>query len=645
MSVLGAAGLPLLFWAALWCSGVLVAWLARPTIGWAAPAGLPVAVVIVTLTSWLQMWASYTFSWVTVIVAWLCACCVALAFRTLRRGGYRSENLTVTSARPRAVDRSFAAWGLALGGSVALAMLVLWGAGGGSWEIVSQTWDAMFDANAVRHIHDTGLASPSTISDFASWRGLDSYYPTGFHSLAALYMHLAGCDAVVATNVTAGLLAGGLWPSTVVLGVRFLYGPSLRITGAALALAWGFWGLPWGPLGWGVLWATSMAGMMTPLVFAGLLGAHGMARVNRSRTVSVAVLVGGLVAVTLFHPRITVPVVALCYAFWLVYAVVKVRSLFQSGGSPRRWILSIVGSLLGLAVFVLKVGRGDSTYAARGWPVEFGFGAEIAQYAVNAPARSVPQLISGGLVIVGAYLAARKPRDRHLVVLLVGAVALDVLTATLRDVSIFDGLARFWYGDRYRTIGLPPFPSILVALVAMTGSRRLRESSRAALATGAALVVLWGAIAGNLYLRGSYIDAATHPQESVVSPSEIDFYRRVADVVPVGERVLNNANDGSALIYAYTGRMPVFLIAGVRPGTEHGVVLWDSLTKMNSQELCTILRLDGVRWVLNGGPAYSKGIIAAQAAPGMQVPHGFWAVTSRLREGDHVLYEVTGCPP
>jgi hypothetical protein len=649
VSLLAALGAPLGYGALLWFLGAALVWLARPRPVMAALAGFPVAMALVALTAWGQQWGSYSFGWPAVAVAWFVAGAMALVGRRL---ALRSSRTRAGSAHPSSVWRDEAPVGIAgsvavagaMAGSLGLGLLVLWWAGGGSWEVVSQTWDAIFDANAVRFVYESGNASPATISDFASWHALGVYYPTGFHSVAALYMHLAGCDAVVATNVTAGLLAGGLWPSVVTTAARFVLGPSKRVTFGALALSWGFWGLPWGPLGWGVLWATSVAAMMSPLVFAGLLGLLGCTRCDRSRLASAAMFAAGVAAVALFHPRITVPVLALCYGFWLLYALVAVRRASRSGARVTLRMVLIVGSLIGLAGFVLRFGRGDTTYAARGWPVEFGFVAEVVQYAVNAPAHSLPQLISGGLVILGIALALRNPRDRHLVVLLGGAVALDILTATLRNVTAFDGLARFWYGDRYRTVGLPPFPSILVALVAMTGHRRLREASRAVLAAGAAVVVLWGAIAGNLYLRGSYLDAATHPQESVVSAQDREFYREVAALVPPGERVLNNANDGSALLYAYTGRWPVFLVAGDRPGTEHGRILWESLTKLNRTEFCTIIRLDQVGWVLNGGRPFSKGIIGPVEAPGMQVPPGFWATTPMLTVGDLRLYRVTGCP-
>ena len=84
--------------------------------------------------------------------------------------------------------------------------------------------------------------------------------------------------------------------------------------------------------------------------------------------------------------------------------------------------------------------------------------------------------------------------------------------------------------------------------------------------------------------------------------------------------------------------------AGDRPGTEHGRILWESLTKLNRTEFCTIIRLDQVGWVLNGGRPFSKGIIGPVEAPGMQVPPGFWATTPMLTVGDLRLYRVTGCP-
>lgn len=670
---------PIAFAMAVWTGGatIVLAWRWRWDVTTIA-AAIPVGVLGIALTAVVQSVRSFDYGWPAVLAGWAVLCVVGLVLHGIvaaitRVTGYAGRVLTaegqpaVTTRAGRVGGRRKEAGRFAgvLAASIVLGFLVMWAAGGGSWEIVSQTWDAMFDANAVRHVYDTGVVAPTRISDFAYPQPVGGYYPSGFHAMGSLVMALTGRDAVVGTNIVAGLMAGGLWPSVVVLAARFVFESTLRSSLCALVLAWGFWGLPWGPLSWGVLWATALAGMYAPLVFAGLAGVMKVTRVARPLIPSLALGMLGTGVVAVFHPRMTVPVLALAIGLWVWWCLgIAWRGMRENPSRISTSVVALTGVLVPLsaiAFLVLRVGRGDSTYAARGWPVEYGLPLELAQYVVNGQAHSVPQLASGALLLVGLWRTLRVPPHRWMAVFFLGAVTLDILTAVLRDVDAYDGLARFWYDDRYRTVILTPFPAILLALVGAdhvldrlmgrsTGRRRPDSGrwivpERRLLGAGAVIVVVWGAVAGLSSLRSSYIDAATHPQESVVSPAEVDFFRQIADVVPPGERILNNANDGSALMYAYTGRMPVFLVAGVRASTEYGETLWDDLTELRPELMCHLAAHDGIRWVYNGGPAYRKGIIAAQEAPGMQVPPGFWATRPVLLEDGRTLFQLTGCPP
>ena len=139
MSLLAALGVPLGYGLLLWFLGAAVVWLARPRLVPAALAGVPVAVALVALTAWGQLWGSYTFGWPTVGVSWCAAGAVALVVRwltarripahSLQAGDVRAgPSLSVwRDAVPTGISASFT-----MAGSMALGLLVLWWAGGGS---------------------------------------------------------------------------------------------------------------------------------------------------------------------------------------------------------------------------------------------------------------------------------------------------------------------------------------------------------------------------------------------------------------------------------------------------------------------------------------------------------------------------------
>lgn len=644
--------------------GPMVAWGSLALVGWVsmglagvprgsirAVASVPVALAVIVALGLVQLKVPVPFHWSTVaILAWTLGGAV---------GGLRRLR-TPSPEADRSGGPSFSGergWGwvlLALAGSAAVGFFVVWSATGYQWAVVSQTWDAYFDANAVRAGWETQVLAPTRISEFAYPSALGNYYPSAFHSLAVFVMQVTGADAVSAANMAAGLLAGAVWPATAALAALYIMGGGRRTLVGGLVLAWGFHGMPWSPLGWGVLWATGLAGTAVPFAVATFAGMLGVTRVPRSRALATLLFIPSLGLVAVLHPRIAVVTSAVLCAPWVWHQGGRAIMLWR--GSQRPWaavrVLLALLPLAILAVAALVVGRTNGELVARAWPILQGRLAELAQYAIGGPAQSVPQIFVALLVAVGVVVAWREPGMRWLVVLLAAAIALDVATATTNYVRPFNALARFWYNDRHRTIVVPPTAAVLLAVMGLTWvqgavDRRLAHGVRrkGVVAVVAALTVTWGAWGGLTTLRPSYADASADPRMSFVSQEDRQFYARVAEVVPAGQRVLNNPWDGSGLLFAYTGVRPVFMLLNGTSSTYNGVVLRDHLVTMSRADACTYLKADSVHWVLNGGQvSLSSPDLPPQVAPGMQIPEtGFWATTLVLSQGDLRLYQVTGC--
>jgi hypothetical protein len=113
-------------------------------------------------------------------------------------------------AEARGIDRRQAltvAAGVLLG-----ALLIMWAAYRGvvHWQSIPSTWDAVWHANTVRFILDTGQASSTHMGEL---RNVEThqplYYPSVFHALTAVYCQLTG--AAPTTGYTLSSVAAAVW--------------------------------------------------------------------------------------------------------------------------------------------------------------------------------------------------------------------------------------------------------------------------------------------------------------------------------------------------------------------------------------------------------------------------------------------------
>jgi D-galactosaminyltransferase len=120
--------------------------------------------------------------------------------------------------------------GVLLGG-----VLIMWAAYRGitHWQSIPSTWDAVWHANEVRFILDTGQASSTHMGEL---RNVEThqplYYPSVFHALTAVFCQLTG--AAPTTGYTLSSVAASVWlfPSSAAMLTWFLL---RRITTPLLA--------------------------------------------------------------------------------------------------------------------------------------------------------------------------------------------------------------------------------------------------------------------------------------------------------------------------------------------------------------------------------------------------------------------------
>ncbi len=140
----------------------------------------------------------------TALAALVVACLVMIGFQLLL-ARYRDRD-----AEARKVSRWPAitvAAGVLLG-----ALLIMWAAYHGltHWQSIPSTWDAVWHANEVRFILDTGQASSTHMGELRNVETHHTlYYPSVFHALAAVFCQLTG--AAPTTGYTLSSVAAAVW--------------------------------------------------------------------------------------------------------------------------------------------------------------------------------------------------------------------------------------------------------------------------------------------------------------------------------------------------------------------------------------------------------------------------------------------------
>ncbi|GBE64143.1 membrane protein [Mycobacterium sp. MFM001] len=125
--------------------------------------------------------------------------------------------LRVLLARYRDTEgesRAVTGWPAAtVAAGVLLGVLLIWYAalrGIPHWQSIPSTWDAVWHANTVKFILDTGQASSTHMGEL---RNVEThallYYPSAFHALAAVDCQLTGVAAT--TGYTLSSLAAAIW--------------------------------------------------------------------------------------------------------------------------------------------------------------------------------------------------------------------------------------------------------------------------------------------------------------------------------------------------------------------------------------------------------------------------------------------------
>jgi hypothetical protein len=188
------------------------------------------------------------------------------------------------------------------------------------WQSVPSTWDAVWHANTVRFILDTGQASPTHMGELRNVETHDAlYYPSTFHAVAAVFSQLTGAAPTTAYTLNSVAAAAWLFPvSAATLTWKLLRGKftEWQTAGAAAtaaALSASFTAIPYVEFDTASMPNLAAYGVAVPTM------ALGMSAVRHRDRIPLAVL--ALLGVFSVHITGGVVTVLFVVAWWLVDAL------------------------------------------------------------------------------------------------------------------------------------------------------------------------------------------------------------------------------------------------------------------------------------------------------------------------------------
>ncbi len=294
--------------------GAMVARACRLRVPVAVAVGPPltygvVALAIVPLGAVGIPWNAWTAFFALAVVTTVAACLPWL----LNRYRDRDAEPRTVSCRPALA----VAVGVLLGAAlIAIAALM----GLPHWQSIPSTWDAVWHANTVRWILDTGQASPTHMGELRNVETHDAlYYPSTFHALAAVFSQLTGSAPTTAYTLSSVAAAVWLFPVSAavltwkLLRERFGEGQTAGAAATAAALSASFTAIPYVEFDTASMPNLAAYGVAVPTM------ALVMSAVGHRDRIALAVL--ALLGVFSVHITGGVVTVLFVVAWWLVDAL------------------------------------------------------------------------------------------------------------------------------------------------------------------------------------------------------------------------------------------------------------------------------------------------------------------------------------
>ncbi|ETW25133.1 DUF6541 family protein [Mycobacterium gastri] len=486
-------------------------------------------------------------------------------------------------AEARAVGRGPA---LTVAAGVLLGVLFIgWAAYRGipHWQSIPSTWDAVWHANTVRFILDTGQASPTHMGEL---RNVEThallYYPSVFHALAAVFCQLTG--AAPTTGYTLNSLAAAIWLFPVSAAVL-----TWRVLRSRLA--------EWPATSASAQWLTAGAAATAAALSASFTAVpyveFDTAAMPNLAAYGVAVPTMALISSTLRH-RDRIPVAVLAFVGVLsahisggvvVVLLVSAWWLLDALWRPVRGRLADLLTLAGVAVLsgvimlpqFLSVQQQEDIIAGHSFltylSTKRGIFDAVFQHSRHLNDFPVQYALIVLAAIGGFLLLVKKIWWPLAVWLLLIVMNVNAGTPLGGPIEVLvGGLGEFFYNDPRRIAAATALLLMLMAgialftivMLAVAGGKRLTQrfktvpqplwtSVTAALLIAICLASTWHYFPRHRFLFGDKYDSV------MIDQRDLDAMAYLATLPGARDTLIGNANtDGTAWMYAVADLHPLW---------------------------------------------------------------------------------------
>lgn len=536
-------------------------------------------------------------------------------------------------------------------------------------EAFSQTLDNSYHMNAIRWIQEHGDASSLTMGAVSGMNQEPYFYPAGWHDFVYLIYNTTGTSIATATIVMILLVAGIIWPCSLI--AMCLSIPHLRRLQALAipALTCGFFAFPGLLLFWGVLFPNLLGYALLP-AFVALLShmIQLMARREYSFVLSLSLtILVGLGGLALVHPNAVVSAAVFAVPM-LLGGVVQV--LRTRGASTRERLVGtgVLVALIAGCITAWSVLR-PSQEASELWTSIMSEGEAVYQFlflglenANPLGGNFAPAYLVGFLALWGVGYLLYKRRNLWLIGswMLVGYMWIIAASVPRGDFRLL--MVGPWYTDHFRLAALVVFPSVLLAGIGLGGAveglfvrimhaiPREKHAKIAPAMMGAAMVLVL-AVAGLSSRTPAMHDATLEvakryqvtPTSDILNQDEMNVINEIPKIVPKGDTIVNNPWDGSAYIYALADRHLTSYHFEFQTSPKYAAILSDLKDARTNPEVCREVNQYKAHWYVhlenqgNFGPSEQKNYAGLVAAIDTDV------LTPVYSSGPMTLYRISAC--
>jgi D-galactosaminyltransferase len=599
--------------------GAIVACAGRLPVGVAVAVGPVltygvVALAIVPLGALGIPWNAWTAFFALAVVTVLATCLPMV----LNRFSDRDAETRAVSAGPALVVAVGVLLGAAFIGLAAVKGLP-------HWQSIPSTWDAVWHANTVRFILDTGQASPTHMGELRNVETREAlYYPSTFHAVASVFSQLTGAAPTTAYTLSSVAAAVWLFPASAailtwkLLRDRFGEWQTAGAAATAAALSASFTAIPYVEFDTASMPNLAAYGVAVPAM------ALVMSAVRHRDRIPLAVLAllgvfsvhitGGVVTVlfvmawwvvhALWHPvrgrladfvaLVIIAVPTLCLLLPQFVGVLRQAEIIEGhafvthegkkrglidavvqhtrhlNDFPIQWVLVVLAGVGGLILIYEKVW----------WPLVVWLGLVVCIVHSSAPFGGPLGALTGKF----SDLFYSDPRRLSAVVAMLLAPAAGTAAFVLVSAAV-QGIRRMAGPDRAR-------PALwhratAAVLIVVTG------------------VTAWCYLPRHRFLFGEKYDSV------MVDAKDLEAFAYLATLPDARDTLIGNANtDGTAWMYAVAGLHPLWIHydypAQQGPGN-HRFVFWayadDADTDPRIGEAVKALN---IRYVLTSTPVVLK---------------------------------------